>query len=68
MSKIITFQSNILSSGCIDKYILMPGLYLIFISKIYPKALIITIANYIFCNNFSSFWAQKDRSKSNETY
>ena len=29
------------------------------------KALIITIADDIFCNNLSSFWVQKDRLKSN---
>ena len=30
------FQSNIFSSVCIDEYILIPGQYLIFISKIKP--------------------------------
>ena len=56
MSKIKMFQSNIFSSGCIDEHILMPGRYLIFISKnLTLKALIITIADDIFCNSFLHF-------------
>ena len=58
-SKITMFQSNIFSSGCIDKYILIPGRYLLFISKIYLKALIITIADDMFCNNFLHFGYKK---------
>ena len=53
------FQSNAFSSVCIDEYILILGPYLIINSKICLKALIITIADDIFCNNFLHFANKK---------
>ena len=50
------FQSNAFSSVCFDEYILILGPYLIINSKILSlKALIITLADDIFCNNFLHF-------------
>ena len=54
------FQSNIFSSECIDKYILIPGRYFnIHFKNLTLKALIITIADEIFCNNFLHFGYKK---------
>ena len=60
MSKISMFQSNIFNSECIEKYILIPGRYWIFISKkLTLKALITTMVDNIFCNNFLHFGYKK---------
>ena len=60
MSKISMFQRNIFSSVCIDEYFLIPGEYLIFISKILTlKAQIIAIEDDIFYNNFLHFGRKK---------
>ena len=54
------FQSYAFNSVCIDEYILILSPYLIIDSRILSlKALIVTIADDIFCNNFLHFAKKK---------
>ena len=56
------FQSNILRSVYIDEYISILDWCLIIISKIQPvKALIITIADDIYCKNLFYFGNKKTK-------
>ena len=54
------FQSNAFSSVCINEYILILGPYFYnYFENLSLKALIITIADDIFCNNFLHFANKK---------
>ena len=53
------YQSNIFSSGCIDKYFDIWPIFNIYFKNLTPKALIISIADDLFCNNFLQYGYKK---------